>query len=85
MDKIFSSRVDESAIHRIDTLSRQLKISKKAIIEEAIKLYAQKIDKENDFDILEETLGAWHRKEPPDKTVSKTRKTFNNSMNRHQK
>lgn len=84
MDKIFSARVDESVIRRIGGLARQLKTTKKAVIEGAIRLYAEKVEKENNLDVLELTLGAWNRKESPDKTVRKARKAFRNSMNRYQ-
>jgi predicted transcriptional regulator len=85
MDKIFSARVDESVIRRIGVLARQLGTTKKAIIEGAIRSYAEKIEKENNIDVLEQTLGAWHRTESPGKTIKKVRKTFRDSMQRHQK
>lgn len=85
MDKIFSSRIDESIVHRIDIIAKQLNTSKKSVIEKAISLYAQKIKKENDFDVMEQTLGAWRRKEAPGKTVEKTKKIFRDSMRRYQK
>ena len=46
MDKILSARVDESVIQRIGSLARQLNTTKKKIIEGAIILYAEKIEKE---------------------------------------
>ncbi|MEE9164665.1 MAG: hypothetical protein V3U15_00205 [Nitrospinota bacterium] len=85
MDKIFSSRIDESVIHRIDNLAKHLQTSKKNVIENAIQMYAQKIEKEGNIDVLEQTLGAWQRKESPGKTVEKSRKTFRNSISRYQK
>jgi predicted transcriptional regulator len=83
MDKIFSARVDESVIRRIDALARQLRTTKKAIIEGAIQLYAKKIEKETKLDVLEQTMGAWHRTESPGKTVKKARKAFHSSMHRY--
>ena len=85
MDKILSARVDESVIRRIGTLANQLGTTKKAIIEGAIRMYAEKIEKENDFDVLEQTLGAWQRSESPDKTIKRTRKEFRDTIHRHQK
>ena len=85
MDKILSARLDESVIRRISTLANQLGTTKKAIIEGAIRMYAEKIEKENDFDALEQTLGAWQRSESPDKTVKKARKVFRYTIHRHQK
>jgi len=42
MDKIFSTRVAESTIHKIAKISSELKITKKALIEEVIALFIQK-------------------------------------------
>ena len=85
MDKIFSARVDESVIHQIGVLARQLGTTKKSIIEGAIRMYAEKIEGESNIDVLEQTLGAWHRAESTDKTIEKARKVFRNSMHRYQK
>ncbi len=85
MDKIFSARVDESVIRQIGVLARQLGTTKKSIIEGAIRMYAEKIEGENNIDVLEQTLGAWHRAESADETIEKARKVFRNSMNRYQK
>ena len=81
MDKIFSASVDESVIQRINFLARQLGTTKKAVIEEAIRLYAEKIESEKNLDVFEQTLGAWHRIESPAKTVEKSRKAFQRPMN----
>jgi len=85
VDKIFSARVDESVIRIIGALARQLGTTKKAIIEGAIRLYDEKIQKENSLDVLEQTFGAWKREESPDKTVGNARKAFRSSMHRYQK
>ena len=85
MDKILSARVDESVISQIGALARKLGTTKKAIIEKAIRLYAEKMGKEDGFDVLKETLGAWQRKESPGETVKKARKAFRSSMERHRK
>jgi hypothetical protein len=57
MDKILSARVDESVVNRIGSLARRLHTSKKKIIESAIETYAAQVDKEQDFDVFEHTLG----------------------------
>lgn len=84
MDKIFSARLDESVIRRIGVLARQLGTTKKAIIEGAVRLFAEKVEKENNLDVLEQTLGAWDRAESPGKTVKDARKAFRGSMRRYQ-
>ena len=85
MDKVFSARLDESAIHRISALAQQLGTTKKAVIEHAIEQYAAEIEKMKGFDILEQTSGAWQRRETSEKTVEKTRRAFRRSMDRHQR
>ncbi|MBW1796526.1 MAG: hypothetical protein JRI94_14895 [Deltaproteobacteria bacterium] len=85
MDKILSARVDESTVRRIGLLSRRLDTSKKKIIESAIQMYATKIEEEQNFDVLDQTFGAWHRKESADQVTQKVRKAFRHSMMRHQK
>ncbi len=85
MDKILSARVDESVLQRIGNLAKQLNTSKKQIIEGAITLYAEKIDKETKQDILDQTFGAWQRNESTGETVQRARNSFRDSMERHQK
>ena len=85
MDKIFSARVDESVIRQIGTLARQLGKTKKAIVESAIQMFAEKVEKEHDVDVFEQTLGAWRRAESPEETHEKVRKAFRRSMLRYQK
>ena len=85
MDKIFSARVDESVIREIGILARQLGKTKKAIVESSIRLFAEKMKKEHNLDVFEQTLGAWRREESPDKTREKIRKAFHRSMSRYRK
>ena len=82
MDKILSARVDESVILSITSLARRLNTSKKKIIENAIRLYANKIDQQKNQDVFELTNGAWQREESPRQIVDKARKTFRESMER---
>jgi predicted transcriptional regulator len=84
MDKIFSTRVDESVVNRIGSLARRLRTSKKKIIETAIEMYAARVDEEQDFDVFEHTCGVWRREESAGETVAKARKTFRHSTERYQ-
>ncbi len=43
MDKVLSARVDESVIKKLNMLSRQLNLTKKAILEGAILRYAEQV------------------------------------------
>ena len=84
MDKILSTRVDESVADRIGSLARRLRTSKKKVIETAIEIYATQIDEEQNFDVFEHTCGAWSREESAQETIVKARKAFQQSIQRHQ-
>jgi len=81
MDKVLSARVDEATINKIGSLAKQIGTTKKAVIEEAVRLYGEKVQS-GEADVFERTLGAWARKEPPQRTVAKARKAFRGSMAR---
>ena len=83
MDKILSVRVDETVIHQLGILARELNMTKKSIIEEAIKLYSEQTKQENKTDVLANTFGAWQRSESVDETILNSCSAFNNSMGRH--
>lgn len=83
MDRILSARVNEAIIKRIGALAKQLGTSKKAVIERAILAFAEKIESENDLDLLAETAGAWSREETVDVTVERSKRTFRERMKRH--
>jgi len=84
MDKILSARVDETTIRKIGLLAQKLKKTKKAIIEEAIRSYADQTVSSQSIDILDQTCGAWNRSETPQETVLGVREDFRKSMERHQ-
>ena len=84
MDKILSARVDETTIQKIGLLAQKLKKTKKAVIEEAIRSYADQSTSGQAIDILDQTCGAWNRPESPQETVSWVREGFRKSMERHQ-
>ena len=84
MDKILSARVDETTIRKIGLLAQKLKKTKKAVIEEAIRSYADQTVSSQSIDILDQTCGAWNRSETPRETVLGVREGFRKSMKRHQ-
>ena len=61
MDKILSARVDESTVARIEILARELRATKKKVIEDAIELLEKKVSEGRSLDILTQTCGAWKR------------------------
>jgi len=83
MNKVFSTRLDESAIHRIGVLAKTLGTTQKAVIEMAIHTLAEKVEATQASDVWELTCGAWHRDEPPETTVQQAREAFRNSMQRY--
>jgi predicted transcriptional regulator len=84
MDKIFSTRIDEAVSKRVTDLSRRLGISKKALIERAVRELAERIEDEEETDVFTETCGAWRREETAAETVRAARQRFGESMERHQ-
>jgi predicted transcriptional regulator len=72
-------------IQRIGSIARRLHTSKKRVIEDAVRNYADKIDHDEKFDVFEQTCGAWHRKESAGRLVEEDREKFRKSMERHRK
>jgi predicted transcriptional regulator len=85
MDKIMSARVDEDIIRQIGVLAKQLDTTKKNIIERAVKLFSQKMEKEIETGVFDQTFGTWRRNEKTEVTVRRARKHFQNSALRYQK
>ena len=83
MQKIMSTRIDESVLAMINRIAMEKNLSKKTIIEEAIKNFWQKINDEKDVDFFQNSFGAWKRDESTEETVRKSRLAFNRSMHRH--
>jgi hypothetical protein len=82
MDKVFSARLDEKIVDDIDRTSRRLGISKKQLVEEAIRLRVAHARTGAD-DVWAETCGTWRRRESPLATIEKTRRAFEAGMHRH--
>ncbi|MFA6108174.1 MAG: hypothetical protein WDA75_05320 [Candidatus Latescibacterota bacterium] len=82
MDKIVSARIDEGVAQQIDWLARQLKTSKKDVLESAIRQYAQAVSAGAQMDVFAQTQGAWKREESPDVTVGQARQAFRASLER---
>ena len=83
MDKIMSTRIDEAVIRHIDLLAKMLGMSKKAVLENAVRYYAEKIEAEQDFDVLTHTLGSWQRDESAAETVRAVKDTTHKSQKRY--
>ncbi len=85
VDKILSTRVDDSIIQKLNMMTDVLSTTKKAVVEKAILTLMKQVELEKNLDILDITFGAWQRKESVDETVQHGRKHFQKSMVRHQK
>ena len=85
MDKIMSTRMDEAVIRHIGMLAKKLGISKKAVLENAIRYYTEKIETERGFDVLTDTFGSWQRDESAAGTVQKIKETMRNSQERYKR
>lgn len=83
MQKIMSARVDESVVALVDRIAREKKMSKREILEEAIKNFWEKVSIEKEVDSFQASFGAWERDESAEETVRKSRDAFNQSMQRH--
>lgn len=83
MDKILSTRLDESIVHRITNLARKLNKSKKYVIETAVRMYAEKVEDELETDVFKQTFASWKREESAEQILTRARKEFNKSMQRH--
>ena len=82
MDKVFSTRLDETIVDELDRMSRQLGLSKKQLVEEAIRLRASRAGVRA-RDVWAETCGGWRRREAPATTVRRIRRAFEGAMQRH--
>ena len=85
MDKIMSTRIDEAVIRHIGMLAKRLGTSKKAVLENAIRYYAEKIEAEQGFDILTHTFGSWQRDESAAETVQSIKDTMRKSQERYRR
>ena len=82
MDKVFSARIDESVAAQVNSLARQLHSTKKRVVEQAIELFAAKVEQEQEKGILDQSFGAWKRDESAPETVEAARAAFRGSFER---
>jgi len=82
MDKIMSTRIDEAVIQYIGMLAKRLGTSKKAVLENAVRHYVEKIEAEQGFDVLTQTFGSWQRVESAAETVHTIKDAMRKSQER---
>ena len=83
MDKIFSTRLDESVIVEMERVAQRFGFTKKRFLEEAIQAHARHLNAEEDTDLWSETFGSWGRKQSTIRTVAKARAAFRKTFERH--
>ena len=83
MDKVLSTRIDEAVAQLLDTLATTQRRPKKRIVEDAIRLYSESLDRTPDP--LDQSFGAWRRHEAPEELHQRMRAAFEDSMHRHQR
>jgi hypothetical protein len=85
MDKVFSTRLDESVAARISGLARRLQTSKKRVIEEAVILLESTLGESHSGGFLDQSFGAWQRDESAQETVEAARSAFRESFERRRR
>ena len=80
MDKIFSTRLDETILEELNRVTRRLGITKRRFLEEAIRLRAEQLGAADDSDVWTETLGIWRRRESAPAIIRRARAEFRRSF-----
>ena len=83
MAAIFSTRLDEELIERLDRVSRAIGVSKKKLVEDALRAHLDEMGQIDSPDVIDEACGAWKRREKPETTVRRVRKLFRDGLKRH--
>ena len=83
MDKIISTRLDESVVYLIAKMAHKLRVSKKSLLENAVREFVSHVDKADSVDVFKETCGLWRKKESSQDTTNKIRGAFEKSMKRY--
>jgi len=60
-------------------------MSKKAVLENAVRHYVEKIEAEQGLDILSHTFGSWQRDESADQTVKSIKDAMRKSQERYKR
>jgi hypothetical protein len=82
MDSVFSTRMDESVARRVRELAFRLGVSKKSLVERALRELAERIEEEDGLDVFDVSCGAWKRDESPAEVRKEARRRFNEAMER---
>ena len=83
MDKVFSTRLDEDLIRQINVMAMKKSMSKKILIERAIRAYLKNVAESMEHEIIDRSFGVWQRDETPEQTISQSRQVFRDGLSRH--
>ncbi len=83
MDKVFSTRLDESLIKKVDNFIKSRSITKKSLIERALRDYLEEAGPNIDLGIIDQSFGIWKRDEKIRETWNRGRSAFNKSFKRY--
>ncbi len=80
MQRAFTTRLDDDLLERLDQAARALGVSKRRLVEEALRARLGPLGNLGAGDVLERTCGAWRRDEASDETVRRCRESFRRGL-----
>jgi len=83
MERVFSTRLDESLLDDLTRLAQRLGLSKKALLGELIRDRMAREESRGHPDVWAETAGSWKRRESPTTTVRTSRQAFREALEGH--
>ncbi len=83
MDKVFSTRLDESLIKKVDHFIKTRSITKKSLLERALRAYLEEAGSNIDLGLVNQSFGIWKRDEKILETWNQGRSVFNKGFNRY--
>ncbi len=83
MDKVFSTRLDENLIKKVDRFIKARSITKKSLVEKSLRTYLKGEDFNVEQEIIDKSFGVWKRGEAIDKTWRRGRRAFNKGLERY--
>jgi hypothetical protein len=83
MQKIFSTRLEETVIHEMENATRRFGITKKRFLEDAIHRHATELNEKSEVDVWSKSFGAWKRRGKTAETIKGPRHAFRKSLVRY--
>jgi len=83
MDKVFSTRLDENLIKKVDRFIKARSITKKSLVEQSLRTYLKGAESNIDRGIIDQSFGVWKRDESIRKTWNRGRSAFNRGLERY--